>query len=140
MHHTLQNLDVISLVCFIGALFALRKWRPSPIKVMLTTGVLDGRTVLSPDTLNQMRRERIAGLDRVVPFDVSWAAGVMRNERLNIFGPNPETLGHCGWGGSCALADPGARLSAAYVMTRQSPHLLGDPRATRLIEALYSIL
>ncbi|MDD2428986.1 MAG: chromate transporter [Eubacteriales bacterium] len=38
--YTLQNLDVISLVCFIGALFALRKWRPSPIKVMLTTGVL----------------------------------------------------------------------------------------------------
>ena len=39
-----------------------------------------------------------------------------------------------------ALADPGARISAAYVMTRQSPHLLGDPRATRLIEALYSTL
>ena len=105
-----------------------------------TTGVLDGRTVLSLETLDQMRRERIAGLDRVVPFDVSWAAGVMRNEQLNIFGPNPETLGHCGWGGSCALADPGARISAAYVMTRQSPHLLGDPRATRLIEALYSTL
>lgn len=105
---------------------------------ILSTGRLERRTVLSDKTLTQVRRQRIAGLDRVVPFDISWAAGVMRNERLNIFGPNPETVGHCGWGGSCAFADPGARISAAYVMTRQSPHLLGDPRASRLIEALYA--
>ena len=87
-----------------------------------------------------MRRERVAGPDRVVPFDMSWAAGVMRNERLGVFGPNPEAVGHSGWGGSCAWADPAARLSAAYVMTRQSPHLIGDPRAVRLQQALYSAL
>jgi CubicO group peptidase (beta-lactamase class C family) len=62
----------------------------------------------------------------------------MRNARIRIFGPNDETLGHCGWGGSCAFADPEARVSAAYVMTRQSPHLIGDPRARRLTEALYA--
>ena len=104
------------------------------------TGELDGRTVLSAGTLAQMRRERIAGVDRVVPFDISWAAGVMRNERLGVFGPNPETVGHSGWGGSCAWADPVAKLSAAYVMTRQSPHLIGDPRAVRLQKALYGAL
>ena len=104
------------------------------------TGELDGRTVLSAGTLAQMRRERIAGPDRVVPFDMSWAAGVMRNARLGVFGPNPEAVGHSGWGGSCAWADPGARLSAAYVMTRQSPHLIGDPRAVRLQQALYASL
>ena len=69
---------------------------------------------------------------------MSWAAGFTRNAGLNIFGPNPETVGHCGWGGSCAFADPAAKVSAAYVMTRQSPHLIGDPRALRLFEALYS--
>ena len=30
--------------------------------------------------------------------------------------------------------------SAAYVMNRQSPHLIGDPRAQRLIQALYAAL
>jgi CubicO group peptidase (beta-lactamase class C family) len=104
---------------------------------VLTDGRFEGRTVLSPETLEAMRRERIAGVDRVVPFDISWAAGVMRNERLRVFGPNPETLGHAGWGGSCALADPARKLSAAYAMNRQSPHLLGDPRTLRLIEAVY---
>ena len=54
--------------------------------------------------------------------------------------PTDHALGHCGWGGSCAFADPRTGVSAAYVMTRQSPHLIGDPRAQRLIDALYSAL
>ena len=108
--------------------------------IVAATGESGGRTILSAPTLAQMRRERVAGPDRVVPFDMSWAAGVMRNERLGVFGPNPETVGHSGWGGSCAWADPEARLSAAYVMARQSPHLIGDPRAVRLQQALYSAL
>ena len=101
-------------------------------------GVLGNQAVLSPDVLAQATRERIHGLDRVLPFTLSWGAGFTRNQGLNIFGPNPETVGHCGWGGSCAFADPDTNVSAAYVMTRQSHHLLGDPRATRLIEALYA--
>ncbi|MBU1385420.1 MAG: beta-lactamase family protein [Alphaproteobacteria bacterium] len=110
------------------------------VNVVANGGVLDGRTLLSPGVLAEMRRERIHGPDRVLPFDISWAAGLMRNEGLHVFGPNPTAAGHCGWGGSCAFADPDAKLSAAYVMTRQSPHLIGDPRAVRLHEALYAAL
>ena len=108
--------------------------------VLANGGRLDGQTILSPGALAEMLRERIHGRDKVVPFDVSWAAGLMRNEGLHIFGPNPTAVGHCGWGGSCAFADPDAGVSAAYVMTRQSPHLIGDPRALRLFEALYASL
>lgn len=103
-------------------------------------GRLDGKAVLSPTVLAEAARERIAGPDKVLPFDIHWAAGLMRNEGLNIFGPNPAALGHCGWGGSCVMADPASKLSAAYVMTRQSHHLIGDPRAQRLIDAVYSAL
>jgi CubicO group peptidase (beta-lactamase class C family) len=106
--------------------------------VLANGGMLDGRTVLSQGVRAGMLRERIHGRDRVLPFDVSWAAGLMRNHGLHIFGPNPTAVGHCGWGGSCAFADPDARVSGAYVMTRQSPHLIGDPRAVRLVEALYA--
>lgn len=38
------------------------------------------------------------------------------------------------------MADPNTNVSAAYVMTRQSPHLIGDPRALRLFEALYAAI
>ncbi len=107
------------------------------LSVIANGGELDGRPVLSPQVVDQATRERIKGPNLVLPFDMSWAAGFTRNAGLDIFGPDPEAVGHCGWGGSCAFADPAAKVSAAYVMTRQSPHLIGDPRALRLFRALY---
>jgi len=108
------------------------------IGVAANGGLLENKTILSPETLAAALRQRIHGQDRVLPFTLSWAAGLMRNEGLNIFGTNPDTVGHCGWGGSCAFADPATKLSGAYVMTRQSSHLVGDPRARRLVDAFYS--
>lgn len=108
------------------------------LSVLANGGQLDGQTVLSPAVASEAIRERIYGQDRVLPFVMSWAAGFTRNRGLDIFGPNPDAVGHCGWGGSCAFADPATGVSAAYVMTRQSPHLIGDPRAQRLIDALYA--
>ncbi|HEV2082376.1 MAG TPA: serine hydrolase domain-containing protein [Brevundimonas sp.] len=107
---------------------------------VMADGRFEGRQVLSPATLVAARRERVHGPDRVLPFVMSWAAGFTRNAGLNVFGPGRATVGHYGWGGSCAFADPDRGLSASYVMTRQSPHLIGDPRAVRLIEALYAAL
>jgi CubicO group peptidase (beta-lactamase class C family) len=107
--------------------------------VFADDGRLDGQTVLSPAVWAEATRARISGPDKVLPYDITWAAGLMRNADLNIFGPNPDALGHCGWGGSCVMADPAVKLSAAYAMTRQSPYLIGDPRAQRLIEALYAV-
>jgi CubicO group peptidase (beta-lactamase class C family) len=107
--------------------------------VVADGGRLGDRAVLSDATLEQLTRERIHGPDKVLPYTISWAAGLMRNDGLNVFGPG-RAFGHYGWGGSMAMADPSRRLSAAYVMTRQSPHLIGDPRALRLLEALYAAL
>lgn len=110
------------------------------LMAVVATGSFEGREMLSETTLAAARLERIHGQDRVLPFVMGWAAGWTMNAGLDIFGPNPAALGHYGWGGSCAWADPEAGLSAAYVMTRQSPHLIGDPRAVRLQQALYSAL
>ncbi|MNE37182.1 Beta-lactamase [compost metagenome] len=110
------------------------------MSVIATGGALDELPILSQETLTQATRERIHGQDKVLPYVMSWAAGFTRNQGLNVFGPNPEAVGHCGWGGSMAFADQAAGVSAAYVMTRQSPHLIGDPRALRLVEALYAAL
>ena len=94
---------------------------------------------LSRATLEAFRRERISGPDAVLPFDLSIAAGVMRNTH-GFYGPNAETVGHSGWGGSCTWADPVSGLHGAYAMTKQSTSLMGDPRSRRLIDALYSCL
>lgn len=110
------------------------------LSVMATGGMLDDRRILSPGVVAEAAKERVYGQDRVLPFVMGWGAGFTRNHGLDIFGPNPDAIGHCGWGGSCAFADLATGISAAYVMTRQSPHLIGDPRAQRLIQALYSAL
>ena len=108
--------------------------------VFANGGELDGRRVLSPETIAAATRERIHGRDLVLPFELSWAAGFQRSEPNMIYGPNPDAIGHAGWGGSCAFADPARRVSAAYTTTKQSTSLIGDARALRLIEALYAAL
>ena len=102
-------------------------------------GRLGSRQVVSEEDFQSLIKRRTIGQDLVLPFVTEFAAGVMRNN-LGIYGPNPETLAHSGWGGSLALGDPARGLSAAYVMNRQSNYLQGDPRARRLVDALYGCL
>ena len=103
-------------------------------------GVIDGRRVFSGETIREAVRPRVKGADLVLPYDLAWGAGLLRNEGLRIYGPGDETVGHSGWGGSCAFADPERRVSGAYVMNRQSAELIADARAMALIEAAYTAL
>ena len=103
-------------------------------------GWLDGEDILSPALIAEASRQRIRGQDLVLPFEMSWAAGFMRNEAVHPWGPGDATFGHSGWGGSCAFADPERKLAGAYVMNKQSTDLLGDHRPRRLIEAAYTSL
>lgn len=102
-------------------------------------GMLAEKRVISEASFDALTQSRVKGQDLVLPYITEFAAGVMHNN-LGLYGPNPETLCHSGWGGSLALGDPDRRLSAAYVMNRQSNSLQADPRATRLVQALYGCL
>lgn len=110
------------------------------MSVYADKGRLEGKRFISEHTLEALVAERVEGPDKVLPFDLSWGAGVMRNTKPGFYGPVPQTVGHSGWGGSCSFAEPVNQLSGAYVMNRQKHFLAGDPRPTRLIEALYSCL
>ncbi len=95
--------------------------------------------VIAPATWEELTRLRVSGRDRVLPGVISFGAGVMINTPL-IYGPNPHTLCHSGWGGSGAFGDPDTGLSGAYIMNRQGTHLLKDARRSRIIDALYGCL
>jgi CubicO group peptidase (beta-lactamase class C family) len=95
--------------------------------------------LFSAATWDALTRERVSGVDRILPGRVALAAGVMRND-AHLYGPNRETLWHSGWGGSGAFGDPGLGLSGAYVMNRQGTHLLEDRRRQFIIEALYACI
>ena len=107
---------------------------------MATAGTVKRRPILSPSGIAAMSAERIRGCDLVLPFDLSWGAGVMRNAAFAPYGPNPLNFGHSGWGGACAFADPSRGIAMAYVMNKQSAQLIGDDRAVRLIETAYACL
>lgn len=102
-------------------------------------GQLEGERVVPSTSFDALIQSRVKGQDLVLPYVTEFAAGVMRNN-IGLYGPNPETLCHSGWGGSLAFGDPDRGLSAAYVMNRQSNSLQADPRATRLAQALYGCL
>ncbi len=99
-------------------------------------GQLEGVQYLTSRAIDGALAERIRGDDLVLPFHLSWTAGLMRNINHHL-GPNEAAYGHAGFGGSCVLIDPQYRLTAAYVMNKMSPYLVGDPRALRLINAMY---
>lgn len=102
-------------------------------------GALNGERLIGEKAFSEATRVRVDNADLVLPSRVQFAAGPMRNVN-GLYGPNPATIAHSGWGGSMGLGDPDRRLSAGYVMNRQDHHLQGDPRPARLIEALYACL
>lgn len=95
--------------------------------------------VIDAAIIDQLFEERSRGDDLVLPFHLSWCAGLMRNINGH-FGPNRSSYGHAGFGGSCVVIDPERNMCCAYVMSKMSPYLVGDPRALRMIDALYAAL
>jgi CubicO group peptidase (beta-lactamase class C family) len=132
---TLRRFELPSATGYATALALARL-----MGALANDGWLDGEDILSPALIAEASRERIRGRDLVLPFEMSWAAGFMRNEATHPWGPSETSFGHSGWGGSCAFADPQRKLGGAYVMNRQSTDLLGDARPRRLIEAAYASL
>jgi len=110
------------------------------IMQMAVDGNIGDTKYLSEDIALALRQSRISGQNLVLPFNIDFAAGVMRNAPNYFYGPTAETIGHSGWGGSCVFADPVTGLHGAYVMSRQENTLLGDMRPRRIIDALYDCL
>ena len=99
----------------------------------------DNPVCTAPGQFTALTQRRCLGEDRVLPYTMEFTAGLMRNNN-RIYGPNTDTLGHAGWGGSCGFGDPDRNLSVAYVMNRQSNQLQTDQRAQNLIAAIYGCL
>jgi len=102
-------------------------------------GTLDGVRVLSPGALAQMTAIVADRDDLLLGFNPQWGMGVAHN-LIGVYGPNPRTFGHSGWGGSFGCADPDARVAIGYVMNHMGPELVGDPRGKSLADAVFAAL
>jgi len=109
------------------------------MSIYAQSGAYEVETVLSARAFEALTQRRRFEDDLVLPFKLDWRAGVLGNN-LGFFGPDADALGHYGWGGSCGMADGARGLSIGYITNAQSHHLMGDPRAVELIEAVYACL
>jgi CubicO group peptidase (beta-lactamase class C family) len=103
-------------------------------------GALDGYRVLEAATIARARMERSYGADAILGVSTRFGLGFMLTQPEASFGPNEGAFGHPGMGGSLGFADPAARIGFGYVTNMLGPHIQVDPRATRLIQALYASL
>jgi CubicO group peptidase (beta-lactamase class C family) len=110
------------------------------IMQMAVNGKINRTNYLSKENIQDLRKSRSKGPDLVLPFTINFGAGLMRNTPNYFYGPNAETVGHSGWGGSCVFADHINGISAAYVMNKQNNTLIGDLRPKRIIEEMYNCL
>ena len=100
-------------------------------------GELDGVRLLSINTIEKALEEQSYGTDLVLMVPIRFGLGLGLQNKERPIGPNQRVLYWGGWGGSVSIMDLDAKLSIAYVMNKMVTTSTGDPRSTRLIEALY---
>ena len=113
--------------------------------VLAQEGEHAGVRLLSPEAAERVREGQGRGVDLVLGLGNAglpneWALGVILSGPEGLYGPNPRSFGHSGYGGSFGMADPEARLSIGYVMNHMGNNLSGDPRQVALTEAVYACL
>lgn len=99
-------------------------------------GEVDGRRLLSAETVAEAATPRVSGPDHVIGLPMSFGLGWMT--------PPPETpegtFGHAGAGGSLGIADPGGEWALGYVMNQMQMGLTGDARGRGLVDATVASL
>jgi len=98
-------------------------------------GAFVGGELVDDAALSAATAVRIEGVDAILGIPMRWASGFLVNG-MGLYGSNPNSFGHSGWGGSFAFADPERHFAFAYAPNQMGTELAGDPRAVALIDAL----
>jgi CubicO group peptidase (beta-lactamase class C family) len=129
-----------------------QKWRQAVIPSTNGHGTADGiariyhilahggsygdTAIISQDLLTEATRVQSKGFCPVLERDVSFCLGFQRTRPERPLGPNPDSFGHYGTGGSLGFADPKLKMGFGYVMNDIIPRWQ-SPRNRALLEALY---
>lgn len=106
--------------------------------IVANGGTVDGVTLLSPETIEQIFEEQAHGVDQVLGLPVRFGMGYALHSEAVPYLPEGNYAYWGGWGGSSIIVDVDRRISFAYVMNRMDEGLLGDTRGMNLAEAVFA--
>ncbi|WP_426416404.1 serine hydrolase domain-containing protein [Aestuariirhabdus sp. LZHN29] len=104
-------------------------------------GCYRGQQLLAGELIERARQERVRGKDAVLGCDSRFGLGFLLHQEGDLAGLGVEgNFGHQGAGGALGFADPARGVGFGYVTNRMGTEVLIDPRADRLLKALYRSL
>ncbi len=106
---------------------------------LATGGMLDGKRLLSEQTIALFLGEHTRGKDKILLQENAFAYGFGRPSRVNTYGQSERSFGFGGAGGSVSFADPDAEIGFSWVMNRLW-YRFADPRFMALRKAVYDCL
>lgn len=102
-------------------------------------GTLDGIRLMSPETIASMTTVQTTRPDLLLGLAPFWSIGLIVND-AGVYGPEKDTFGHSGWGGSFGCANVRADVAIGYTLNQMGPDLNGDPRAAGLCNAVFAAI
>lgn len=102
-------------------------------------GALDGERLWSKKTIARMTEVAALREDLLLGMKDNWSMGFSRNMG-GTQGPEPDTFGHAGYGGSFGCAHLGRGVAIGYVCNQMGANLLGDPRGRTISDAVFACL
>ena len=106
--------------------------------VLAGGGEFEGQRLFSPNVIAAMCRVYASGSDLLMGYDPQWCMGLYHNVN-GMYGSDPRTVGHSGWGGSFGCANLQRRLAIGYVCNRMGSEMVGDERARSLARSFDSL-
>ncbi|MBD3941793.1 beta-lactamase family protein [Microbacterium sp. NEAU-LLC] len=104
-------------------------------------GVVDGKRMLSAETVDRVFAAPIEGTDLVLGLPLRWGLGWgLRHELSTAYIPEGRVAFWGGWGGSLVTADVDRGVTFAYVMNRMSDGILASERGRTYLRAVYDAL
>ena len=104
-------------------------------------GEIDGIRIISGQGIKNALIEEVDDTrpNLVTGRSMRFARGFGLNTEAS-YGPNRDSFGHAGAGGSLGYADPGAKIGFGYVMNQMQVNPDDIPRSKILVDALYKCL
>ena len=111
------------------------------IKALSLGGIVEGKRLLSPETIELIFDEQSHGTDLVLGVPLRFGIGFALPETETVpYVPQGRCCYWGGWGGSEIIADLDRRVTLAYMMNNMAPGIIGSDRSEAYVRAAYDCL